>query len=86
MQIMRNKLKVLFSTGFFHVFGGNVLNKILVFFSSVILVRILTKQEYGIFTYSWIIYSVVALFSGAGISFGLLQICSEEGGEIAFCG
>lgn len=28
---MRNKLKVLFSTGFFNVFGGNVLNKILVF-------------------------------------------------------
>lgn len=83
---MRNKLKVLFSTGFFHVFGGNVLNKILVFFSSVILVRILTKQEYGIFTYSWNIYSVVALFSGAGISSGLLQICSEKGGEIAFCG
>ncbi len=83
---MRNKLKILFSTGFFQIFGGNVLNKVLVFFSSVILVRILTKQEYGIFTYSWNIYSVVVLFSGAGISSGLLQICSEKGGETAFCG
>lgn len=82
---MRDKLKTLFSTGFFHVFGGNVLNKILVFLSSVILVRILTKQEYGIFTYSWNIYNIVILLSGMGIASGLLQICSEKGGEPAFC-
>lgn len=82
---MRDKLKTLFSTGFFHVFGGNVLNKILVFLSSVILVRILTKQEYGIFTYSWNIYNIVILLSGMGIASGLLQICSEKGGESAFC-
>ncbi len=81
---MRNKLKVLFSTGFFHIFGGNVLNKILGFLSSVILVHILTKQEYGIFTYSWNIYNVIMILSGMGIASGLLQICSEKGGELGF--
>lgn len=81
---MINKLKMLFSTGFFHVFGGNVLNKILVFLSSVIVVRILSKQEYGIFTYSWNIYSIIILLSGLGIASGLLQICSEKGGEKEF--
>ena len=82
---MRDKLNTLFSTGFFHVFGGNVLNKILVFLSSVILVRILTKQEYGIFTCAWNIYNIVILLSGIGIASGLLQICSEKGGESDFC-
>ena len=49
---MRNRIaeygKKLFSTGFFHIFGSNVINKILSFASGILLVRILTKSEYGI--------------------------------------
>ena len=60
---MRGRLMQLFRTGFFHIFGGNVINKVLTFLSSMIMVRILTKQEYGIFTYSWNIYNILLLFS-----------------------
>ncbi len=76
-----NISKKLFSTGFFHIFGGNVLNKIIFFLSSIVLVRILTKSEYGTFTYAWNIYSIIFIFSGMGVDSGMLQLSSEHGGE-----
>lgn len=75
---MKGKIAQLFRTGFFHIYGGNVINKALAFFNNVILVRVLTKREYGIFTYTWNIYGMVMLFSGLGIAGGMLQICSEK--------
>ena len=77
-------LHKLFSTGFFHVFGSGVINKIIAFLSSVVLVRILTKTEYGTFTYAWNIYSIVLIFSGMGMESAMLQLASEHGGEYEY--
>jgi O-antigen/teichoic acid export membrane protein len=71
----------LLKSGFFHIFGSSVLNKIISFLSSVVLVRILTKSEYGIFTYAWNIYSIVLLFNGLGVDSAILQLCSERSGD-----
>ena len=79
--MLKNKIKILKKTGFFHVFGGNVINKIIAFMSSIILVRILTKDEYGIFTYAWNIYSIVLIANGLGVESGILQMCSEHSGD-----
>ena len=78
------KLKILVSTGFFHVFGSSVVNKIIAFLSNIVLVRILTKVEYGVFTYAWNIYSIVLLVNGLGLESGTLQLCSERSGELDF--
>lgn len=79
---MKNKsIKQLFQTGFFHIFGSSTLNKIVAFLSSVVLVRILSKAEYGVFTYAWNIYSIVLLLNGFGMESGILQLCSEKGGD-----
>lgn len=76
---MNNKgIKQLFRTGFFHIFGSSTLNKIVTFLSSVVLVRILSKAEYGVFTYAWNIYSIVLLLNGFGMETGVLQLCSER--------
>lgn len=75
------KVSRLLKTGFFHVFGSSVINKIISFLSSVVLVRILTKSEYGIFTYAWNIYSIVLLFNGMGMESAILQLCSEHSGD-----
>ena len=75
------KIKTLIQTGFFHIFGSSVINKIIAFLSSVVLVRILTKPEYGVFTYAWNIYSIVLLFNGMGIDSSVLQLASERKGE-----
>ena len=80
----RIKLVMLMKTVFFHVFGSSVINKIIAFMSSIVLVRILTKQEYGVFTYSWNIYSIVLLLNGMGIDSGVLQLSSEKSGDTIF--
>ena len=84
MDNMYTKLKSLFKTGFFHIFGSSTINKIISFLSSVVLVRILTKSEYGIFTYAWNIYSIVLLFNGMGMESAILQLCSEHSGDDDF--
>lgn len=78
MQSLKVKIKKLFRTGFFHVFGGDVINKVIAFMSSIVLVRLLTKSEYGNFSFAWNIYNIVILFNGLGIVSGTLQLCSEN--------
>ncbi len=72
------KIKVLFNTGFFHIFSSSVLNKILVFFSNIIVVRIISKVDFGIYTYALNIVSFVLLVSGIGLVSGTFQLCSEK--------
>lgn len=82
---MKNKgIKALFRTGFFHIFGSSTLNKIVTFLSSMVLVRILTKAEYGAFTYAWNIYSIVLLLNGLGMETAVLQLCSEKSGDLRY--
>lgn len=75
------KIKRLINTGFFHIFGSSVINKIVGFLSSVVLIRLLSKTEYGTFTYSWNIYSILLLANGFGMESGVLQLCSEKGND-----
>ncbi len=76
-RLVKDKVAKLFKAGFFHIFGSSTINKVLVFLSAIILVRVLTKQEYGVFSYMWNIFSLILLFSGFGIEAGSLQILSE---------
>ena len=74
-------LRKLGTTGFFHVFGSSVINKIIAFASSIVLVRILTKGEYGIYSYADNIIKLFTLASGLGVTSGVLQMCSEVSDE-----
>lgn len=84
MKSIFSKLKTLLRTGFFHVFGSSTINKIITFLSSVVLIRILSKNEYGVFTYAWNIYNIVLLFNGMGMDSAILQMCSEKSGDEGF--
>lgn len=81
MTVIINNFNRFIRTGFFHIFGSSVANKIVAFLSSVVLVRILSKTEYGAFTYAWNIFSMVLLLNGFGMETGVLQICSERSGD-----
>ena len=70
-------IKKLGTTGFYHVFGSSVINKVIAFASSIVLVRILTKSEYGVYSYADNIIKLFTLASGLGVTSGVLQICSE---------
>lgn len=73
-----NRLK---EKGFFHIFGASTINKIIGFASSWIIVRILSKPEYGVYTYAYNIYGFIFLFSGLGIISAVLQLGSEATNE-----
>ena len=75
---MKDKLLKLFKTGLFHIFGASVLNNVIAFISSIILVRVISKADYGVFTYAWNIFSIVLLASGFGTDAGSLQLLSES--------
>ena len=83
MGIYRDNIKTiktkLFQTGFFHIFGSNIINQTIAFFSGIILVRLLSKTEYGVYSYAYSIINFFLIFNGLGATSGLLQICSETG-------
>ncbi len=85
VSMIKNKIRNLLSTGFFHIFGGNVLNKVISFMSGFVLVRILTKTEYGRFTHAWNIYGLLLIISGFGIESGALQLASERNNDDGYC-
>ena len=81
MGKIKERLGTLVNSGFLHVFGSSVINKFIAFLSNVVLVRILSKPEYGVFTYAWNIYSLLFLLGGMGIAYGILQLTSEHSGD-----
>jgi O-antigen/teichoic acid export membrane protein len=75
------KIKILTEKGLFHIFGTNIVNNIIVFFSNIFIVRFLTKGQYGVFSYANNALSLFGLVSGIGLTSGLLQFCSEKRNE-----
>ena len=70
-------VKGLFRTGFFHIVGAGSLNKALSVLLGIILVRVLSKADYGSYAYAYNIVSFFILFNGFGVTSAVLQICSE---------
>jgi len=70
--------KKLFSTGFFHVFGSNVINYLLAFFCSVFVIAIVSKNEYGVYSTALNRLSFFTLASALGLISGVLQVGSEN--------
>lgn len=75
LTLIKNKL---FETGFYHVFGSSVVNKILAFLCSILVVRIVDKADFGVYSYANNILSFFLICTGLGMVSGLLQLCSEE--------
>ncbi len=77
----KNTLLKLLNTGFAHIFGSSVINKIIVFLSGIILVRIVEKAEFGSYSYTLNIVSIAEIFSSLGLVYGVFQINSEKIGD-----
>ncbi len=75
-------LEKLIKRGFFYIFGSSTLNKIIGFASSWIIVRIISKSDYGVYTHAYNIYGFLLLLNGLGISSAVLQLGSEAKYEI----
>lgn len=75
---MSEKIKELYKRGLFHIFAGNILNKLFSFVSSVVVVRIVSKPDYANLSYMDNLYSYVTLFAGLGMASAILKYCSSD--------
>ena len=78
MNILKNKFSGLFAMGFFHIMSSNVLKNIGSFLSGIMVVRMVSKIDYGTYVYANNILSYFMLFSGLGITSAVFQICCEN--------
>lgn len=70
------------NTGFVHLLGSGVINKILAFVSSFVLVRLIPKADYGVYSNADNILGLFCIFEGFGMSATWLQFgCTRTGKE-----
>ena len=78
MGLIKKIASKLGSTGFFHVFGSTAINKVISFASGIVLVRLISKSEYGVFSYANNLLNFFMIVCGFGAASGILQMCSEK--------
>lgn len=66
------------NTGFFSIVISGMLNKAITFLSGVILVRVLSREDYGAYSYALNIISYFLLVNGLGTSNCVVQFCVEQ--------
>lgn len=76
-EFLKQGLSKLKETGFFHIFGFSVINKIINFISGIIIVRLISKPEYGLYAYALNRLSLFLLLTGMGMVSGTFQLSSE---------
>ena len=81
MPEIKKILSRLHSTGFFFIFLSTVLVKVVTFCQSIIVVRLLSKADYGLYSYCNNIITMIMLFDGLGCIAGILQFGSECAGD-----
>lgn len=64
--------------GLLSVFSSNVLCKVLSFLGGMVLIRVLSKNDYGAYTYIMNCYSMLMLLYDCGCSVAAMQFCSEN--------
>lgn len=67
--------------GLLQVLTANVMNKIVAAASHMVITRLLTRADFGIWSYVLNIYSYAALISGAGLASGAFQFGAEHQGK-----
>ena len=63
--------------GFFDIVGAGTLNKAIATIMSIVLVRVLSKYDYGVYSYAFNIASFFIIFNGLGATSAALQLCCE---------
>lgn len=75
---VKNKIADLIKGGFLYILVGNTLTKMLTFISSIIIVRLVSKEEFAYLSYSDNLYLYVIAISGFGMSSAILKYCGPQ--------
>lgn len=76
-----NTLKRLWDQGALYIIGGSFLSKIAAFLGSIVVVRILSKSDYGILASLENIYTYAYVLAGYGLNNALLRYMVLEGSD-----
>lgn len=71
--LMMDKIRQLYNKGAFHIIFGTFATKFVAFFGSIVVVRLLSKEEYGLVGYVENIYSYFFVIAGLGLSNAILR-------------
>lgn len=69
------------TTGFFSIFLSSVFGKVVVFLANIILARILSKSDYGLYAYVFNCFAVLTLMGDFGTSSAAMQYITENLGN-----
>lgn len=72
-KVVKERIYKLYSTGALHITMGTFMTKFVAFFGSIVVVRLLSKEEYGLVSYIENIYSYALIFAGFGLSYAILR-------------
>lgn len=80
---LKQKFSDLYEKGALHITIGTFATKFVAFFGSIVVVRLLSKSEYGLMSYVENIYSYALIFAGLGLSNGILRylVITEDENE-----
>ena len=77
-KYIKPQYKKLKRTGFFSIFLSTIFSKIIVFFGGIVVVRLLSKNDYGLYAYVLNCLSVMRLLNDFGASSAILQFSAEN--------
>ena len=78
MNRIKNMIRSFANRGGVHIFSSTVFSKFAGLILSILVVRILTKDEYGYFSYAQSIIMILLPLSGLGLHHSLLRFASIE--------
>ena len=71
-------IRILNKKGAFHILFGNVINKFIAMFGSILLVRILSKNDFGLLSYVENFFGYLLAFSGFGLANAILRYIVKQ--------
>lgn len=74
---LNRALQKLKSTGFFSVFLSSVLCQVFSFLGGMVVVRVLSKSDYGLYVYVKNCYSMLFIMNDLGCAVAAMQFCNE---------
>ena len=75
---IKRKIDKLNKTGFFSIFMATVFSKVVTLLGGVVLVRVLSKEDYGLYAYIHNCYSMLFLLNDFGMASASLQFMTEN--------
>lgn len=78
IKSLTGALKGLKDKGFFQIFNATIINSMVSFVYGIFIVRLLSKSQYGLFSYAQGIANFGLMFCSLGLNLGVLQYCTED--------